>query len=56
MADEPALNGRGLVGPVIVEYQLEVQLGGHLDVDTLEELLELDGPVPAVEWSRSLSR
>ena len=38
----------GLVGAVVVADQVHVQLGGNLGVDLGQELLELDGPVPAV--------
>ena len=47
-ADQPLVNRRGLVGRIIVQHQVQVQVGrGHL-VDGLEESQELLLPVAAV--------
>ena len=52
MAQQPALDGRGLVGGVVVEDQVDVEVVWHLGVDALEELLELDRPVALVQRAR----
>ncbi len=41
MTEQPALDGGGLVGGVVVEDQVDGQLVGHLGIDALEELPEL---------------
>jgi hypothetical protein len=49
VAQQPALDRRGLVGGVVVEHQVKVKVVWDLVVDLLEERLELDGPVPSVQ-------
>jgi len=48
VCDEPVLDRRGLVGRVVIEHEVHRELVGHLVVDALEKLLELDRPVSAV--------
>ena len=42
---EPVPDQRRLVGGVVVGNQVHVQLGGHLGLDSIEKLAELQGPV-----------
>src|SRR6516165_9521552 len=42
---EPALYGRGLVGGIVVDHQVEVEAGRGLMVDQLEKAQELAMPV-----------
>ncbi|MDH6222990.1 hypothetical protein M2283_010342 [Streptomyces pseudovenezuelae] len=46
---QPGFDRRGFVGAVVVDDQVDLQVGGHLLVDPDQELLELRGPVPAVQ-------
>lgn len=48
MPDEPAVDGRRLVRPVVIEKEMHLQLGGDCMLDGIEELAELDRPVAAV--------
>jgi hypothetical protein len=48
MASQPCLDRRGLVGGVIVEHEVEVEIGGHRLFDRVEELTELDRAVALV--------
>jgi len=45
---EPVGDGRVLVGAVVVADQVDIEVGWDFGVDLGEELLELDGSVPAV--------
>ena len=42
---QPALHGRGLVGGVVVDDQMQIEIGGSLAVDLFEEVQELLGPM-----------
>ena len=53
---QPAVDQRRLVGAVVVENQVDVQLGGHRRVDRVEELAELDGPMAAMALADDLAR
>src|SRR5579872_2757933 len=55
MADQPSFDHRGLMGSVIVEDQVDVEMSGDFGVDELQELLELDGPMPMVDRADHLS-
>jgi hypothetical protein len=41
MANQPSMNQRGLVSPVVVEDQVEVEIPGHVGIDGVEEFSEL---------------
>src|SRR4029453_12726165 len=45
---EPPLDQWGLVGGVVVDDQMDVQLLGDRRIDRVQELPELDRPVPAM--------
>jgi hypothetical protein len=47
---------RGLVGRGVVEDQVDIELGGDLLVECLQELLELDRAVAGVEFADHLAR
>src|SRR5215468_7976137 len=51
MAREPSMNQGGLVSAVVVEDQVEVEVGRHGGVDGIEELPELHGSVSTVALS-----
>jgi hypothetical protein len=46
VAHQPVLDRLGFVGGQVVADQVDVQVGGDLPVDGVEELSELDRPVP----------
>src|SRR5918994_2325365 len=48
MPSQPATNQRGLVGPVVVQDQMDGEVGGNLGIDPVEELAKRDGAMPAV--------
>ena len=52
---EPVPDQRRLVGGVVVGNQVHVQLGGHLGLDGIEKLAELQGPVAAVALANHLT-
>jgi hypothetical protein len=41
MLDKPALHGRCLMGSVVVEHEMEIEVLFHAPVDALQELDEL---------------
>ena len=45
---QPIPNQRRPVGGVVVHNQANVQVGGHLGLDGIEELAKLHGPAPLV--------
>ena len=49
MAQQPALDGRGLVGAVIIEDQVQLQFTRHRGVDGFKEAAKLDRAVTAME-------
>src|ERR1035441_10301612 len=49
VAQEPAVDGRGLVSGRIVQHDVDLETLRHRLVDGLEELLELDGSVAGGE-------
>jgi hypothetical protein len=55
MGQQPAFDGRRLMGPVVVEDQVHVEMGGHFCVEFGEELLELDGTVALMQGAGDLS-
>ena len=52
---EPVPDQRRLVGGVVAGNQVHVQLGGHLGLDSIEKLAELQGPVAAVALANHLT-
>ena len=48
MAEQPFLNKRRLVGAVVVEDEVHVEVGRNLLVDVIQESVELRRAVPAV--------
>ena len=44
---QPFDDARGLVGAVVIADEVDLELVGDLGVDLVQELLELDGPVPS---------
>ena len=48
VAGEPRFPGRGLVGGVIVEHQMDVEIGRHGLLDRGQELAEFDRAVTLV--------
>ena len=56
MAQHPPDNVGGLVGGVVIEDQVHVELGGNLLVDADEESLELSGAVAPVQRADHFSR
>ena len=52
---EPVPDQRRLVGGVVAGNQVHVQLGGHLGLDSIEKLAELQGPVAAVVLANHLT-
>ena len=53
---EPAADRRSLVGRVVVEDQVSLELGGQLLIDRLQELLELNRAEAGVQPADHLSR
>src|SRR5580704_2336457 len=49
MAQEPALDGRGLMGAVIIEDQVQLQVAWHRGVDGCKEVAKLDRAVALME-------
>ena len=49
MRGKPPLDGRVLVGAVVVTDQVDVEFGRDVVVELGQELLEFDGSVSAVE-------
>ena len=47
-AGEPRFDGRGLVGGVIIEHEMDVEIGRHGLLDLAEELAEFDRTVTLV--------
>jgi hypothetical protein len=47
---EPPLDQGGLVRGVVVDDEMDVQVLGHRGVDRVQELPELDRPMPAMRW------
>ncbi len=45
---EPPLDQRGLAGGIVVDDQMDVQVLGDGGIDRVQELSELDCPVPAM--------
>src|SRR5215469_3901214 len=45
---EPVADQRGLVGAVVVDDDVHVEIGGNLGVDNIEKLAELQGPMPTM--------
>ena len=45
MPGQPALDGRGLVGGVVVHHQMDVEVAGHLGFEGPQELEELPAAV-----------
>ena len=56
MAEQPALDGRALVGGVVVEHQVDGQVQGHGGVQLRQKLLELLGAVVPTEAPHDVSR
>ena len=52
---EPALDRGRLVGAQVVEHQVQLELVGHLVVDAVEEVAELDGTMPAMQLADDLA-
>jgi hypothetical protein len=55
MAEQPAPDQLGLVGPVVVEDQVDVKLGGDLLFETVQEGLELGRTVTPVRLADHLA-
>jgi hypothetical protein len=55
MGGQPALDRRCLVGGVVVEHEVHVELGWHLVVDRLQEPLELERAVTGVQRADHLA-
>ena len=51
---QPALDGGGLVGSVVVQDQVHVKVRGYGRIDPVEEAPELRGSVPAVAGADDL--
>lgn len=49
VAEQLALNRRCLVGGVVVEDEMDIEVVEHLDVDALQEFPELDSTVALVK-------
>ena len=52
---KPVPDQRRLVGGVVVRDQVDVEVGGHLGLDGIEEFAELHGPVPLVATTNHLA-
>jgi hypothetical protein len=52
---EAALDELRLVGAVVVEDEVNVEFGGHLLIDAIEELAEFHRAVPPVAFSDHLA-
>ncbi len=52
---EPVPDQRRLVGGVVVRNQVHVQLSGHRELDGIQKLAELQGPVAAVALANHLA-
>ena len=52
---QPVADQRRLVGGVVVRDQVDVEVGGHLGLDGIEEFAELHGPVPLVATTNHLA-
>ena len=48
MAGEPGFDGRRFVGGVVVEHQMDVEIGGHGLLDLRQEFAEFDRAVALV--------
>ena len=54
-AGEPRFDGRGLVGGVIIEHEMDVEIGRHGLLDLAEELAEFDRTVTLVAAADDLA-
>ena len=52
---QPVMDQIGLVGAVVVQDQVDVQLRRYVLFDGVEEVAELDGPVAALELADDLA-
>src|SRR5271156_5138555 len=48
MTGQPGSDGRGLVRGIVVEHQVDIEIGRHGDFDRGEELAKFDRAVPLV--------
>ena len=55
MAQQPALNGRGLMGRVVIHDQMHLTFRGHVGLDGIEEPAEPSGSVPALQLADHLA-
>ena len=56
VTEQPLFHLRGLVGAVVVEDQVDPQIGGDDPVDVPQEADEVDAPVAALELADDLAR
>ena len=54
MANEPAVDGGGLVGRRVIDDDVDVEIIGHLAVDQVQEPLELSARWRAVRLAMTL--
>ena len=52
---QPALDKCGLMGPVVVHHDMDVELRGHCCLDAVQEFPERHGAVTAVAGGQHLS-
>ena len=55
VCEQPALDHRGLVSGGVIEHEVDLELGRDLSVEGLQELLELDRAMPAVQLTDDLA-
>ena len=46
MPQKPSPNFLGLVGSIVIQYQMDRKIGSNGTIDLVQELAELDGAVP----------
>ena len=56
MTKQPALNGGGLMGAVVVEDQMDVEVLRHRPFDGIEELPEFNRAMASMAFSDHLTR
>src|SRR6266496_4003052 len=51
---QPCLDDRRLVRRIVVEHDMDIEVGGHVCVDLVEEPTKLDGAMPCMAFADDL--
>src|SRR5580658_3675776 len=53
--EQPAANDRGLVGAIVVQHEVDVEIGWNRRIDPFEKIQELDGTMAPVALSQDVA-